>query len=69
MSTGKLCGHKIKISDSLNSENTIEVSCDLYDGHDGEHSKMFYKCSKRKDSNIIDNYRVGRINWKEKWEG
>ena len=67
MSEGKLCNATIEISGELNSENTIEVSCDLYEGHEGAHSTMYYHCKKREDnSGIIDNFRLGRINWKDK---
>ncbi len=66
MSTGKLCNAKIKISQSVNSKNTIEVECDNYDGHEGDHSHMFYHCKKRPNDNIFtDNYRLGRITWQD----
>ena len=65
MSEGKLCGHKIKLSHEINGNNTLQVECDLYEGHGGEHSKMFYHCVDRPNDKIFkDNYRVGRVNWK-----
>lgn len=67
MSAGNLCGDKLKISRNINAENTIEVSCDLYEGHEGDHSKMLYHCVDRGD--FIDNYRLGRIKWKTKSDG
>lgn len=67
MSYGKLCGAKIKIATSINVENDIEVSCDLYEGHEGPHSKMFYHTvpiPKAKWSWERHNHRLGRITWK-----
>jgi hypothetical protein len=62
----KLCGVKIKISKRLNVENHIEVSCDLYEGHLGPHSKIFYHTrlieGARFDHERI-NLRVGKIDW------
>lgn len=66
MSSGKLCGLELKISQEINGENSINVKCDLYEGHDGECSKMFYHCKDMADSKIFKhNYRVGRIKWKK----
>lgn len=68
MSYGKLCGDKIKINRSMNSvTNELEVSCDLYEGHEGEHSKMLYHCVKSKQGHI-DNYRMGDITWQNEWK-
>ncbi len=64
MSTGKLCGVKIKISERINGSNDIVVSCDQYEGHEGDHSKMFYHCVPQEDSKIFKtNHRVGEIKW------
>lgn len=63
MSNEILCNKKLKISKEINAENQIEVKCDLYEGHEGEHSKMFYHS--KKIGEIIDNYRLGRITWKD----
>lgn len=61
---GKLCGAKIKISDNINSENTKTVSCDLWEGHEGDHSKMFYHCKEVAERpGFPDNHRLGRISW------
>lgn len=69
MSEGKLCGHTIKIARNINQENTIEMSCDLYEGHEGNHSKMLYHNVDKEPKDIIfkDNYRLGRIEWKDKF--
>lgn len=69
MSNGKLCGHKIKISHEINGENKTEVSCDLYEGHEGDHSKMFYHCVERPNEIVFkSNYRLGIIQWKNEYE-
>ena len=49
MSIGKLCNQKFKISLEVNSKNTIEVDCDLYEGHDGNHERMLYHCIDRQE--------------------
>jgi len=70
MSTGKLCNHSINVSLKINSENDIMLYCDQYEGHEGDHSAMFYHCAQRQDeSKIIDNYRLGRISWKKEGYG
>ena len=65
MSNGKMCGCKIKISTEINGTNTIEIECDNYEGHEGNHSKMFYHCVDRPNDKIFkDNHRLGKIEWK-----
>lgn len=71
MSQGTLCGNKIKISDRINIENTTEVACDLYEGHGGPHSKMFYHTVLMPDAKFDHqryNHRLGRIQWKDEME-
>lgn len=66
MSNGKLCNAEIVISKGINRPGTIIMHCDLYEGHEGDCSKMIYHAKKREDnSGIIDNYRLGRITWKK----
>lgn len=62
MSSGKLCGDKISIGFEINASNREVVTCDLYEGHDGPHSKMIYHV-KNRGKGIIDNFRLGRITW------
>lgn len=65
MSTGNLCGASLLISDHINGENTKLVLCDLYEGHEGDHSKMFYHCAEIPNDKIFkSNHRLGRISWK-----
>jgi len=69
MSQGKLCGKKIKIATEFNSKNTIEVSCDLYEGHEGKCSKGFYHCTPIEgDKHFTHNHRLGRIEWDKKFQ-
>jgi len=69
MSQGELCGHKIKIATKINGTNTIEVECDNWKGHEGDHSKMFYHITKMPNETIFkNNYRLGSIKWKNNYE-
>lgn len=58
-----MCGKKIKVSLSLNSTAGEYMSCDLYEGHTGKCSKMFYHVKKNDKGDWLDNYRLGRIEW------
>lgn len=64
MSQGELCGHKISVGTHINSNNEIVVRCDLYKGHEGDHSVMFVHC-KNSGKGHIANYGLGRIVWNE----
>lgn len=73
MSNYAVCGSMIRYSDRLNSTSYTTTTCDLQEGHEGDHSAMFYHCAKRvidpKSEKpvpyVIDNYRLGRITWKD----
>lgn len=62
MSEGKLCGCKLKVSTEMNKENSIELSCDGWFGHNGDHTATIYHTENQ--GNGFINKRIGILSWK-----
>lgn len=63
MSEGKLCGCKLMVSTEMNKENSIELSCDGWHGHTGDHTATIYHT--QKDGNVTHNKRIGVLRWSQ----
>ena len=65
MSTGDLCGAKIRISLSHWSEAREQMMCTLWAGHKDKHGANVYRVKRTKagDQIYISSRVIGRIDW------